>query len=373
MAYPSVTYTFSNSTTADATQVNQNFTDLINGLSDGTKDLSISAITCAGNATFNGNTTIGNASSDDLTITASLASSIPLKTHNTYDIGSVTTLGLRAIYMASSGSTKTAKIVAQNNTSDIICTLPLYTGTLRHIPTVISSQTGTYAILASDEFIPCSAAGGSFTATLPTAVGATGKTYTIKRTDQTLANAVTIATTSSQTIDGVTTRKLTTQYEQYTVVSDGSNWHVLEHSYPSVWTAWTPTGSWSSNTTYTGYWKRNGDSIEYDVTVETSGAPTAANLTVTLLTGLTIDTAKLAVANSSKTVGQANILDASNGRGTAVVLYSSTTAVAVQYVATTSADNTATQFAVSSTAPMTFASGDKVFLHFTVPVTNWEG
>ena len=73
MANVSVSYTFSNSTTADATQVNQNFTDIINGTSDGTKDFSISALTCAGNVTFNGNTTIGNASSDDLTVTASLA------------------------------------------------------------------------------------------------------------------------------------------------------------------------------------------------------------------------------------------------------------------------------------------------------------
>ncbi|CAK0739699.1 hypothetical protein CCP2SC5_1020027 [Azospirillaceae bacterium] len=85
MAYPSVTYTFSNSTTADASQVNQNYADIINGLSDGTKDLSVSAITAAGNVTFNGNTAIGNASSDTLTITAVLSSTIALGTTFTYD------------------------------------------------------------------------------------------------------------------------------------------------------------------------------------------------------------------------------------------------------------------------------------------------
>jgi hypothetical protein len=51
MAAPSVTYTFANSTTADATQVNQNFTDILNGLSDGTKDLSVSQVTAAGKFT----------------------------------------------------------------------------------------------------------------------------------------------------------------------------------------------------------------------------------------------------------------------------------------------------------------------------------
>ena len=47
MAAPSVTHTFSNSTTADATQVNTNFNDIINGVSDGTKDLTVSTVTVA--------------------------------------------------------------------------------------------------------------------------------------------------------------------------------------------------------------------------------------------------------------------------------------------------------------------------------------
>jgi hypothetical protein len=68
MANPSVTYTFTNGTTADGTQVSQNFTDLINSLTDGTKSLNIDAITAAGTATFNGNTIIGNASGDTVTV-----------------------------------------------------------------------------------------------------------------------------------------------------------------------------------------------------------------------------------------------------------------------------------------------------------------
>lgn len=47
MAYPSVTYTFVNGTSniIDAGEVNTNFSDLISGLSDGTKDLSVNQIT----------------------------------------------------------------------------------------------------------------------------------------------------------------------------------------------------------------------------------------------------------------------------------------------------------------------------------------
>lgn len=78
MASPSVTHTFVNGTTADASQVNTNFNDIINGITDGTKDLSISALTCAGTATFNGNMTIGNAATDTLTITSDVISDITI-------------------------------------------------------------------------------------------------------------------------------------------------------------------------------------------------------------------------------------------------------------------------------------------------------
>lgn len=88
MANISVTYSFSNGSTADATEVNTNFQDIIDGTSDGSKDFSISALTCAGNATFNANTTIGNATSDDLTITARVASDVIPKTDGSLDLGS---------------------------------------------------------------------------------------------------------------------------------------------------------------------------------------------------------------------------------------------------------------------------------------------
>jgi hypothetical protein len=87
MAYPSVTYTFTNGTTASATEVNQNFSDLISGLSAGTKDISIAALTVAGAASFNGTVTLGNATGDDITVTGYVASAIIPKTDDTYDLG----------------------------------------------------------------------------------------------------------------------------------------------------------------------------------------------------------------------------------------------------------------------------------------------
>lgn len=122
MAAPSLTYTLTNGVTADATQVMQNLNDLLNGYTDGTKDLSISALTCAGTATLNGHINLGNSSADDLTITASLASSLPIKTTNTYNIGSAT-LGLAGVYFGT-GDTDTARIVSAALAASRTYTLP---------------------------------------------------------------------------------------------------------------------------------------------------------------------------------------------------------------------------------------------------------
>lgn len=125
MAFPSYTYTFTNGTTADATQVNQNFTDILNGISDTTKDISVSALTAGGAATLNGNVTLGNGSAKTLTVNASLSSSIPIATNTTYDLGSAT-LGMRALYVGGT-STFTTKI-ASAATASWTLTLPTTAG-----------------------------------------------------------------------------------------------------------------------------------------------------------------------------------------------------------------------------------------------------
>lgn len=53
-AAPSITYTFTNATTADATQVNQNFNDVINGITDGTRDITVGTLVSNGLVTATG-------------------------------------------------------------------------------------------------------------------------------------------------------------------------------------------------------------------------------------------------------------------------------------------------------------------------------
>jgi hypothetical protein len=118
MASPSYTYTLTNGTTADASQVMQDFNDILNGVIDGTKDLNINALTCAGAVTLNGNVTVGNASSDDLTVTASLASTIPIKTTASYDIGS-TSLLLRRLYTSAIKGTTDGTSASAGDISEV--------------------------------------------------------------------------------------------------------------------------------------------------------------------------------------------------------------------------------------------------------------
>ncbi len=79
MAGPSVTYTFVNATVSDASQVNQNFTDLVNGATDGTKDYNINALTAAGTATLNGNVILGNAASDTIAANGYVSTNLTIK------------------------------------------------------------------------------------------------------------------------------------------------------------------------------------------------------------------------------------------------------------------------------------------------------
>jgi len=90
----------------------------------------------------------------------------------------------------------------------------------------ISTKTGNYTAVAADDTLLCNAAGGAFTITLPTAVGVSGTDYTVKKIDTSI-NVVTIATTSSQTIDLNSTFPLTNFGISVTMKSDGANWWVV--------------------------------------------------------------------------------------------------------------------------------------------------
>lgn len=87
----------------------------------------------------------------------------------------------------------------------------------------LTNQTSTYVVdMTTDCVVNCTS--GTFTVTLPTAVGIEGQYFVIKNSG---AGVITIEGDGSETIDGVTFKTLAVQYESMTVVSNGANWIVV--------------------------------------------------------------------------------------------------------------------------------------------------
>lgn len=82
--------------------------------------------------------------------------------------------------------------------------------------------TTAYSIATDDKTIGADTSSGSFTITLPTATDKAGREYRVKKLSS--GGTVTVATTSSQTIDRSATAILTTQDTAVVFVSTGSNW-----------------------------------------------------------------------------------------------------------------------------------------------------
>lgn len=135
-------------------------------------------------------------------------------------------------------------------------------------------------------------------------------------------------------------------------------------------TPWTPTGSFTNNTTYTGQWRRVGDNAEFAVKLAFTGAPNSTTLTVNLPSGLSVDTTKRTSATALATqVGSGEYLTAAVSPLNLEVVYTSTTSV--QPVWQSSIVN-GTQSVVTQASPVTIANGDQINLIFSVPILGWS-
>lgn len=103
----------------------------------------------------------------------------------------------------------------------------------------------SYTVGVNDYLIDVT--GNTITVTLPTAVGINGKNYVIKNSG---SGVVTVATTSGQTIDNVTSKSLRNN-DSIEVISDGSNW-IIAAGTGTVTSSTTTKSGIVSNTTFTG-------------------------------------------------------------------------------------------------------------------------
>lgn len=96
-----------------------------------------------------------------------------------------------------------------------------------------TTKTGSYTATTDDDVILCS--GAAFTITLYAASGKTGRILTIKKTDSSLTNIITIDGNGTETIDGSLTTTLNTINETVVLVCDGTNWQILDRKTETGW------------------------------------------------------------------------------------------------------------------------------------------
>lgn len=96
----------------------------------------------------------------------------------------------------------------------------------------LRSVTGTASATGTDDILLLSSA--SFTLTLPTAVGVTGKQYKIIHNGTSVTQVYTIDGNGSETISGATTYLLNLNQETVSIVSDGANWVITDRYIPTV-------------------------------------------------------------------------------------------------------------------------------------------
>jgi len=186
------------------------------------------------NPNFTGTVTITDGTHAGLTLTKTGTSA-----GNTllYDDGNAhfdASTGGRAVYFSGNGSGYAMIIRNAANTGNLIgiktngttgfnTISPTSTVTVAgSFSTAYVAESASYTATISDHTIDCTA--NTFTVTLPDATGISGREYVIKNSG---AGVITLACTSTQTIDGVTTKTLNTQYSGLTAQSTGANWIVI--------------------------------------------------------------------------------------------------------------------------------------------------
>jgi hypothetical protein len=86
-------------------------------------------------------------------------------------------------------------------------------------------------IPATSDAVLANATSAAFTLTLPSATASPEKVLTIKKIDATV-NYVTVSAAGSQTIDGISTYALAAPGAYLTLLSDGSNWRIIQSKNP---------------------------------------------------------------------------------------------------------------------------------------------
>lgn len=223
------------------------------------------------------------------------------------------------------------------------------------------AKTTTYTATTADKVLTV-ATSSAWTLTLYTAVGNAGRTLKIIKVSGDF-NALTVDGNGSESINGNATTSLNTQWETLEIISDGSNWNILNRCCDTARVSFTPTGAFTTNTTYTGYKQRISDCYVVEVKLSFAGAPNVTTFAINIPDSLTMDTAKMITDTDGSIHGTAHYVDA----GTV-----SSISYGLQYNTTTSLHIGGTGGDWSWNVPITWANTDEMYIKFTVPITGWK-
>lgn len=137
--------------------------------------------------------------------------------------------------------------------------------------------------------------------------------------------------------------------------------------------ALTTTGTWTTNTTYTGQYYRKGNMLHAEVKIALSGAPNAVTLEVNLPAGLTADITKIFgdAGNENYCIGSVTLTDEGVANYVGVMQLDRDTPTVVQPFSLDDAAAAVSPEVINATAPFTWANTDVITIRYAVPIVGW--
>lgn len=252
----------------------------------------------------------------------------------------------------------------------------LFTAANLNVRTVTTTDT----VLITDDVVFCDSSGGAYTLTLPSAGGNTGKQLKFKKTTSDY-NTVTIGTT-----------RLDTEGEQVTLVSDGTNWVIVDRQIPSIWVdngayslfAQTTNPTKATTPEYDNYYtRREGDSLrvrwQYAHISAVGTSLGTGEYYVEVPFGLTADTTKM--VGSGAGVFKPRVGRLSNFFNDSGIIETDYNALLdpatgeIEFLGSYTTALSATDYDVwSSSSPNQITKGTfSLWLDMLIPIDGWEG
>lgn len=232
-----------------------------------------------------------------------------------------------------------------------------------------SNSDSPYTLVRSVSHVDVDTSGGAVTVSVPTASSSyLGQTVWIRKVGVIGTNV---------TVSGGVSTTLHTDGESIQINCNGSAWVIVRRVIPSVWTSFTPTGITTLGGTYSGMWRRVGDStdVQYKFLVGTAASVTGGSFYFDVPSFLPVNSSKaLLSATRYSTLGYGHYTDTGTQdfdlypqmvAGDLTKVYAAAKEIAGTYVRSLLISR-------SANTPVAWATNDEFTLNCKWPVTNWN-